>query len=182
MKLIVGLGNPGEKYKNNRHNAGFMALDYILNDGDGFMQARHSHEFKSEVYTLGYDGDKIILLKPQTFMNDSGQALKTICNFYKMDLNKDLLVIHDEVDLPFGAIRTTDSSSAAGHNGIKSIIENLGTQDFNRIRIGVETRAARADLPTDAFVLQNFSDEEIKKLQEEVFPKVKIEVEKFIKF
>src|SRR5579872_4253187 len=99
MKLIVGLGNPGNQYKNTRHNAGFLAMDFILNDGDGFMLAKPSHEFKSEVHTAEIDGQKIMLLKPQTYMNDSGQALKVICNFYKMDISQDLLVLHDDTDL-----------------------------------------------------------------------------------
>ena len=180
MKLIVGLGNPGEQYKHTRHNAGFLAVDFILNDGDSFMQARPSHEFKSEMHTVTQNGNKIIFIKPQTFMNDSGQALKVICNFYKMDLTQDLLVIHDEVDLPLGTIRLTNSSSAAGHNGVQSIIDNLGTQDFHRLRIGVETRAARADMPTDAFVLQNFTSDELAKLQSDVLPKAKAEIEKFL--
>ncbi len=180
MKLIVGLGNPGEKYKTTRHNVGFLALDFILNDGDGFMTAKPGREFKSEIYTWQNGPDKVIFLKPQTYMNDSGQALKVICNFYKMDLSKDLLVVHDEVDLPFGVTRSTESSSAAGHNGVQSIIDNLGTQDFHRIRIGVDTRASRLDMPTDVFVLENFSDEEIKKLREEVFPKIKEEIQTFI--
>lgn len=181
MKIIVGLGNPGEKYKNTRHNAGFLALDFILNEGDSFMTAKPSNEFKSEMHTWQDEsGQKIIFLKPQTYMNDSGQALKVICNFYKLDLAKELLVIHDEVDLPFGTIRGTDSSSAAGHNGVQSIINDLGTQDFHRLRIGVDTRASRNDLPTDAFVLQNFTDDELQKLQADVFPKVKQEIEKFL--
>jgi peptidyl-tRNA hydrolase, PTH1 family len=180
MKIIVGLGNPGEKYKNTRHNVGFLAVDFLLSF-DGFMDAKPSHEFKSEMYTSGNGTDKIIFLKPQTYMNDSGQALKVICNFYKLDFAKELLVIHDEVDLPFGEIRTTASSSSAGHNGVQSIIDNIGTQDFNRVRIGVETRESREQMPTDAFVLQNFSDEQIRKLREEIFPKVKEEIEKFIK-
>lgn len=181
MKLIVGLGNPGEQYKTTRHNAGFLAVDYILNDGDGFMQARPSHEFKSEIYTWQSEKEKVIFLKPLTYMNDSGQALKVVCNFYKMDLSKDLLVIHDDSDLPLGTIRTTDSSSSAGHNGVQSIIDNLGTQDFHRLRVGVETRASRNDLPTDDFVLQNFTDNELKKLKDEVFPKLKLEIEKFLR-
>jgi len=180
VKLIVGLGNPGLRYAHTRHNAGFLAVDFILNDGDSFIMAKPGHDFKSEIFSLEQNGKKITFLKPQTFMNDSGQALRQICNFYKMDLRTDLLVIHDEVDLPFGSIRTTDSSSAAGHNGIKSIIEALATQDFHRIRIGVETRESRNDLPTDAYVLQNFTDDELKKLKEDIFPKVKIEVEKFL--
>ena len=180
MKLIVGLGNPGEKYKHTRHNAGFLALDYILNDGDGFMEAVPSHEFKSEVYTLKKDNNKIILLKPLTYMNDSGQALKVICNFYKLDYKTDLIIVHDEVDLPFNTIKLAVGSSAAGHNGVQSIIDNLGTQEFQRIRIGVETRATRAELPTDAFVLQNFTDDELRALDQEIFPKIKAEIEKFI--
>ncbi len=181
MKLIVGLGNPGEQYKNTRHNAGFLAMDFILNDGDGFMLAKPSHEFKSEVHTLQVGEQKIMFLKPQTYMNDSGQALKVVCNFYKMDIRQDLLVLHDDSDLPFGTIRTTDSSSSAGQNGVQSIIDNLGTQDFHRVRIGVETRQSRTDMDTRDFVLQKFTDDELKQLKAEVFLKVKAEVEKFIK-
>ncbi len=180
MKLIVGLGNPGEKYKYTRHNAGFLAIDFILNDGDGFMEARPSHEFKSETYTLGSNNEKIILMKPQTYMNDSGQALKVICNFYKMDLAKDLLVIHDDKDLPFGTIRSTDSSSAAGHNGIKSIIEEIKTQDFHRIRIGVEARPAESPMETSDFVLSRFTDEELMMLNSEIFPKIAEQIKNFI--
>jgi PTH1 family peptidyl-tRNA hydrolase len=180
MKIIVGLGNPGEKYKHTRHNAGFLALDFILKDGDGFMTAKPSHEFKSEMHTWQNHDQKVIFLKPQTYMNDSGQALKVICNFYKMNLGTDLLVIHDDSDLPFGTIRTTNSSSSAGHKGVQSIIDNLGTQDFRRIRVGVESRDSKQTPPTDAFVLQDFSEEELKKLKKEVFPKIKEEVEKFI--
>lgn len=180
MKLIVGLGNPGEKYKNTRHNAGFLALDFILNDDDNFMQAKPSHEFKSEMFTFLQGKEKIIFLKPQTYMNDSGQALKIICNFYKLDFTKDLLIIHDEVDLPFGAIRTSQNSSAAGHNGVQSIIENLNTQNFQRIRIGVESRTSKEEIPTDVFVLQNFIAEELIKLQTDIFQKIKIEIINFI--
>ena len=179
MKLIVGLGNPGEQYKNTRHNAGFLALDFLL-DNDGFMDAKPSHEFKSEMHAWQNGDEKIVFLKPQTYMNDSGQALKVICNFYKLDLSKDLLVIHDDTDLPLGEIRTTNSSSSAGHNGVQSIINDLGTQNFNRVRIGVESRLSRGNMPTDAFVLQDFSGEELKKLREDVLPKVETEIKKFI--
>lgn len=188
MKIIVALGNPGPKYKDTRHNVGFMAVDFILR-ADEFFQAKPSHEFLSEINTWGEDGNKVIFLKPQTYVNDSGQALNAVLNFYKtkpgggsIDVAKDLLVIHDDVDLPLGEIRPTESSSAAGHNGVKDIIEKLGTQDFHRIRIGVESRAAKDEIPTDAFVLQNFSDDELKKLQTDVFPNIMAEVQKFIAF
>ena len=180
MKIIVGLGNPGEKYKNTRHNVGFMAVDFILNDGDGYMQARASKDFKSEAFTLDTDREKIIFLKPQTYMNDSGLALKLICNFYKVDFVKDVLVVHDEVDLPFGTLRSTDGASDAGHNGIKSIINELGTQNFSRLRVGIETRDSRDAMPTENFVLQNFTNEEMEKLNNEIFPEIKKKVEEFI--
>lgn len=180
MKLIVGLGNPGKKYEGNRHNVGFMALDYVLCSNNDFMTARPSHDFKSEMNTWEDGTHKVIFLKPQTYMNDSGQALRVICNFYKMDFEKDLLVVHDELDLPFGTIRTSVNASPAGHNGIKSIIENLGTQNFTRLRIGIETRESRDQLPTEAFVLQNFSETEFEKLNKELLPNIRTEIEKFI--
>lgn len=182
MKLIVGLGNPGEKYKNNRHNVGFLALDYILNDGDGFMTAVPSRDFKSEIFTWqNENGSKVVFLKPQTFMNDSGQAIKTICNFYKIDITKDLMVIHDEIDLVFSEIRVSKNASDAGHNGVKSIIADLGTQDFLRLRIGIETRNSKEELSTESFVLQNFSKLEIETLYKNLFPKIKEEVQIFIR-
>ena len=187
MKLIVGLGNPGDKYKNTRHNVGFMALNFILGY-DGYITARPSHEFKSEMFTWTppvdaseHGENKIIFLKPQTYMNDSGQALQDICNFYKLDLEKDLLVIHDEIDLPFGSMRLSKDSAAAGHNGVKSIIENLGTQNFNRLRVGIEARTSREEKPTDVFVLENFTEAESATLQNDVFIKIKDVVEEFIK-
>ncbi len=178
MKLIVGLGNPGTKYEHTRHNAGFLAIDEYLKD---VQSINCQSSFKSQVCELHFGSNKIFFVKPQTFMNLSGEAIAEIANFYKVDIAKDLLVIHDEVDLPFGTIRATDSSSSAGHNGVQNIIDKLGTQNFHRIRIGVESRTEEDMTPTDAFVLQNFTDEETKKLQEEIFPKVKVEIERFIK-
>ncbi|MCL5666723.1 MAG: aminoacyl-tRNA hydrolase [Patescibacteria group bacterium] len=189
MKIIAGLGNPGEQYKNTRHNAGFLAVDYVLGD-DGFMTARPGKEFKSDIFSWlapaspnaggGQTQEKIIFVKPLTYMNDSGQALKLFCNFYKLDFKTDLLIIHDDVDLPLGTFRSSVDSSAAGHKGVQSIIDCLGTQNFRRIRIGIESRPDKAIPPTEAFVLQNFTGEEIKKLQDEIFPKVRMEIKKFL--
>ena len=179
MKLIVGLGNPGEKYITTRHNTGFMAVDFIL-ERDGFLQAKPSKEFKSKMFVWLNGGEKIVFLKPQTFMNDSGQALKVICNFYKLDLAKDLLVIHDDADLPLGKIRLADSSSSAGHKGVQSIIDELSTQNFNRLRIGIETRQNKDLPPTDDFVLQNFTLEQKQILETEVFPKIYREMQIFL--
>jgi PTH1 family peptidyl-tRNA hydrolase len=184
MKIIVALGNPGEKYKNTRHNAGWLVLDQLVKSEKLKVESWES-KFNSKILASDHSdtfvgSDRLLLVKPQTFMNNSGQAVAEVVNFYKVDVAKDLLVIHDEIDLPFGSLRYTESSSPAGHNGVKDIIEKLGTQDFHRIRIGVESRPSRDVIPTEAFVLQNFTDDEIKKLQEEIFPKVEEQIRKFI--
>lgn len=180
MKIIVGLGNKGEKYTYTRHNAGFLALDYFLKTLGNIAPA--CTKFNSELVEASFGVEKIFFIKPQTFMNLSGDAVSEVVNFYKINISKDLLVLHDEIDLPFGSIRHTKSSSPAGHNGVKDIIEKLGTQDFQRIRIGVESRSSRDQIPTDAFVLQNFTNNELKKLTTDVFIKVSEEIKKFLLF
>jgi peptidyl-tRNA hydrolase, PTH1 family len=160
MQIVVGLGNPGKEYEKTRHNAGFIALDNIRNkyNRDGVCSRS---KFQAHIYELIIDGTKHLLVYPQTFMNLSGKAVREIMDFYKLT-PKDILVLHDEVDLPVGTIKFTESSGHAGHNGIKSLIEELGTQDFRRIRIGVESREGDSKIPTDAFVLQPFTEEELK--------------------
>lgn len=154
-------------------------MDFFLNKND-LYKAKPSRDYKSEAYELQIGKEKVFLLKPQTYMNDSGLAVKAICNFYKINTVADLLIVHDDTDLDFGRIKLAVSSSSAGHNGVQSIINELHTQDFQRIRIGVEARDSRMDMPTDAFVLQDFTGEEIRKLQAEIFPKVQLEMEKFL--
>ena len=179
VKIIVGLGNPGNKYQLTRHNAGWLALDYFVSDlGLKTEDLNWQKKFDAEILHPGHSD--YILVKPQTFMNESGRAVKAICDFYKIDITANLLVIHDDTDLPLGTIRTTASSSAAGHNGVQDIIDKLGSQDFRRVRIGVESRLSRNSMPTDAFVLQNFMEDELEKLKSEVFPKVIEEIKKFL--
>lgn len=186
MKIVVGLGNPDKKYKQTRHNAGFLMIDdffgHIMSDPKtpGSFTVKASNNFHGLTIPLHpvFDAQ---LFKPQTFMNESGKAVKAICDFYKIDIKKDLLIVHDDSDLLLGTIRTTNSSSSAGHNGVANIIEKLGTQEFHRIRVGVESRGSKNDIPTDIFVLQNFTGDELKKLHDDVFPKVKTEIEKFLK-
>src|SRR6185436_10932227 len=125
MMLIIGLGNPGTKYENTRHNFGFQVLDLL----DGGQQWENKYD--SQFIKL----DDVILAKPQTFMNKSGEAVKEILKFYPA---AELVVVHDELDLPLGSIKVQKDASSAGHNGVKSIIENLGTQNFIRIRLGID--------------------------------------------
>ncbi len=157
MKLIIGLGNPGKKYQDTWHNVGFMAVDLIKNQyADLNLKFKTSKKFKAAVAEVTSLNEKIILAKPQTFMNNSGQAVKDLVNFYKIDL-ADLWIIHDEVDLPLGKIRVSQNASAAGHKGIQSVINQLASQQFVRFRIGIHSDRANA-LPTEEYVLQKIDD------------------------
>lgn len=132
-KMIVGLGNPGEKYKNTKHNIGFMVLDkWAKQENVLFNQSKHN----ALICDIRINGEKVILVKPQTFMNLSGEAVKPLMNYFNID-SDDLVIIYDDMDLPIGKIRLRQKGSAGGHNGIKSIIQHLGTQQFNRVRVGV---------------------------------------------
>lgn len=177
MKIIVGLGNPGNKYELTRHNAGFLALDHFMKDRD--VIACQS-KFDAKICEYHQDGEKVFLVKPQSFMNLSGEVIREICSFYKVDFTKALLVIHDEKDLPFGIWREAYGSSSAGQNGVQNIIDELGSKDFARIRIGVESREENSPIPTADFVLSRFNDEELNTLSEKVFPEVNKLIESFI--
>lgn len=178
MKLIAGLGNPGKQYEHTRHNAGFLAIDHFLKTHDAITCAS---KFNAQICEYHQDGKKVFLVKPQNFMNLSGEVVRELVHFYKLDPTKDLLVLHDEVDLPLGTVREARDSGSAGHNGVKNIIDELGTKDFARVRIGVEARDSRGDLPTDAFVLQKFTTEELEGLESMILPGVNDLMEKFIK-
>jgi PTH1 family peptidyl-tRNA hydrolase len=155
MKLIIGLGNPGEKYKKTRHNIGFILLDLLAEEMNTNFE--FNSNFNAEIAEIKSGTEKIILCKPSTFMNNSGQAVAKIVNYYKIDL-KNILIIQDEIDLPFGKIKFATNSSSAGHKGIQSIVDHLGTQEFQRLRFGINHETN--PLPTEIFVLKNFSQEE----------------------
>ncbi len=136
MKLIVGLGNPGSKYEKTRHNAGFMTVEYLAKHFELGM-FKNADRFKSKLLEGNINAENTFLMKPQTFMNLSGEAIKSVMHFYKISL-EDLVVIYDDVEIPFGKGRIRSDGSAGGHNGMKSIIKMLGTQEFIRIRIGIK--------------------------------------------
>ena len=156
MFLIVGLGNPGPKYKNNRHNIGFMVVDYLINHLNPLPI--NKKEFKGELFKI----KDILLLKPTTYMNLSGESVKAVKNFYKIK-NCNIIVIHDDLDLPFGAIRFKKGGSSGGHNGLKSIDSMIGN-DYIRIRIGIGRPKEKHEVIR--FVLEDFSNEEKKYLDE----------------
>jgi PTH1 family peptidyl-tRNA hydrolase len=135
MKLIVGLGNPGKQYENTRHNIGFMALDKYASENN--LSFKIESRFEGLITQTTYQGEKVILFKPVTYMNLSGRAIYKVINYYKIDID-DILIIHDDLDLPVGYIRIRENGSAGGHDGIKSIIQCLGSENFKRIRVGID--------------------------------------------
>ncbi|KKQ52764.1 MAG: Peptidyl-tRNA hydrolase [Parcubacteria group bacterium GW2011_GWD2_38_11] len=175
MKLIVGLGNPGNQYENTRHNAGFIMLGEIQKELS-FPEFEFSKKFNAEISEGNFNGQKIILAKPQTFMNLSGQSVSSLITFYKIPL-EDLIVLHDDLDINLGAFKISTDSSAGGHNGVTSIFETLGSQKVRRIRIGIEgiEKKLERKMSGSDFVLQKFSQEEIeiiKKLLQEIIKNI----------
>ena len=158
MKVVIGLGNPGKKYEKTRHNIGFVAIDNLrkkMNISD------EREKFQALVSEKNIDGEKVIFLKPQTFMNLSGNSVIEIVNFYKLDPKKDIIVIYDDMDLSFGDIRIREKGSSGGHNGIKSIISHIG-EEFIRIKCGIGAKEKDAV----EHVLGEFNQTEQKDLDE----------------
>lgn len=154
MKLIVGLGNPGKQYEQTRHNIGFAVIDTLA---ERLQISLDQAKFKGIYGSRLIEGEKVFLLKPLTYMNLSGESIIAIMDYFDID-TEDLLVIYDDLDLPVGKIRLRQKGSAGGHNGIKSIIAHLGTQEFNRIRVGIN-RPSNGMSITD-YVLGRFAKEE----------------------
>lgn len=156
MKLIIGLGNPTKKYEGTRHNVGFEVID-LLAKMSGIRVTEKKHK---ALCGLGLvNGVKVLLAKPQTYMNLSGESVRALSDFYKVP-SQDILIIHDDIDLPAGSVRIRKNGSAGGHNGMKDIIRHLGTQEIPRIRIGVGTKPEGWDLAD--YVLSRYSGEDAK--------------------
>ena len=175
MKLIVGLGNPTAQYENTRHNAGFIVLDEIAKKLE-FPEFQINQKFEAEISEKNIAGEKVILAKPQTFMNLSGKSIFAIMTFYKIPI-ENLIVLHDDLDIELGGFKISNDSTAAGHNGVISIFETLTTQKIKRIRLGIEGSAKKLErkMSGSDFVLQKFSDEElmqIKNITEEVIKNI----------
>ncbi|HBO17186.1 MAG: Peptidyl-tRNA hydrolase [Candidatus Moranbacteria bacterium GW2011_GWE2_35_2-] len=163
--LVIGLGNPGKKYEKTRHNTGFILLDQLQKKWF-FSQFKLEKKFNAEISEGFQDDKKIIFAKPQTFMNLSGKSVKKILDFYKMTPEK-IIVIHDDLDIALGNLKISINSSSAGHNGVQSIIDEIGTQEFRRIRVGIGEKTSDSQtcrLGAHEFVLGKFSRQEIKKI------------------
>ena len=160
MKLIVGLGNPGKEYDMTRHNTGFYCLDVL---SDEMNQSIDKEKFKGLYTKFKYKGEDVILLKPQTYMNNSGESVAAVMQFFKIPV-EDLLVIYDDMDMPTGKLRLREKGSAGGHNGLKSVIERLGTEEFVRVRVGVGEQVEGKSLKDH--VLERMGSEERRALAE----------------
>lgn len=156
MKLVVGLGNPGREYKNTRHNIGFMVLDNYLGKVNWKVKYENYY-FNAEV-----NGEQIIFIKPLTYMNLSGLAVSKMVKFYKIEM-KDILVIQDDLDMSIGTYKIKRNSSSGGHNGIKSIITELKSEEFARLKVGI---GKSNQIPVDKYVLAKFSIDEMKLINE----------------
>lgn len=171
MQIIIGLGNPGKKYENNRHNAGFLFLDEIQKLSK-FSEFKFEKKFNAEISEGILAGEKTILLKPQTFMNHSGQAVRAILVFYKLSPSN-VIIAHDDLDIEVGGFKISEDSRAAGHNGVQNIFDLLDTQRIKRLRIGVEKEGGRIKRNENGvdFVLKDFNKEEKEKLKT-TFPEI----------
>lgn len=152
IKLVAGLGNPGDKYKNTRHNIGFDVIDILADRFNISWNEKYDGAFAE----ARYNEEKLFLLKPYTFMNLSGKSVSAVVNFYKIDI-KDIFIIHDEMNIPFNTLKIRHNGSAGGHNGLKSIIECLGSQDFPRLKMGIGRDNTK---DTISYVLGKYKPEE----------------------
>ncbi len=158
-KLVVGLGNPGSEYDGTRHNFGFMAIDKLAEHYDVTFVTKKDQKCKQAIVNV--DGDQIILAKPETYMNESGQAVRALMDYYQVPISQ-VLVVYDELDLTLGDIRLKRAGSSAGHNGIKSIIKHCG-EDFFRLRLGIGPKTPE-QMDSADFVLQKFAGPEKRRL------------------
>ncbi len=169
MKLIIGLGNPGEKFQKTRHNLGFAVLDTLENKSLPVKKSQQfwtlEKKFKAEIGNLEFGEQELLLVKPQTFMNLSGMAVSLVKNYYKVN-PEDIIVIHDDLDLPLGKIKIRLGGAAAGHHGVENIIKELGTDQFIRIRLGIGNQKSlsgehkRISFNAEHFVVEEFLPKE----------------------
>lgn len=170
MHLVIGLGNPGKQYQKTRHNVGFMVLDALLEKEkrqDPSLSWKLSKKHNAEIAILHIGEKKIVLAKPMTFMNNSGQSTQLLMQYYNIPHTK-LTVVHDEKDLPLGSLKKQTDRGHAGHNGIKSIIQHIGTKEFSRIRVGIAAKKIKKMENTAKFVLGRFGIFEKKDLQKAI--------------
>lgn len=176
MKLIFAQGNPGEQYAKTRHNVGWQVLDAFAKREQGSFTTKT--KFHAEVTELTIGDEKVVLVKPDTYYNETGSSARALLDFYKLQPNIDILVLHDELALPFGRLRLREKGSDAGNNGIKSLNSHIG-EDYHRLRIGI-ANDLRSQIDDSDFVLSRFTREEQTDLEEKIIPKAFEIIDAFI--
>ena len=164
MKLVVGLGNPGRKYSKTKHNIGFMCLDAYADKYSASF--KKENKFRGESLKIG----DLVLLKPHTFMNLSGESIRLVMDYYNIEVD-DILIIYDDLALPLGKLRLRQQGSPGGHNGVKSIISNIGTKEFQRLRIGIDSNPL---IETKDYVLGKFSKSELQEINDSIDKSIEI--------
>lgn len=172
MKIFVGLGNPGKEYAQTRHNVGFLVVDQLAK-----TNFNHNPKFFAKFAKANFGNDEAVFLKPQTYMNDSGKAVRAVLDFYKIPAEKDnnnelaypeLYVIHDDLDIVFGEYKLQFAKGPKVHNGLTSIYQALGTHNFWHVRVGVDSREGNRSIPGKNYVLSKFSQEELNLLEQNI--------------
>ena len=180
MYLIIGLGNPDEQYKNTRHNVGYRFVNSLLNfwkkSNYNFNDFKFTRKYKSELARGEFEGNKILIAKPTTYMNLSGEAIYLVQQYYQVP-ESHIIVCHDDMDIPLGKFRISFNASAAGHKGVQSLIDHLQTQEFIRLRIGISRPPS--GIPPEKYVLQDFTAEE-NEILEKTFPLAQTAIETII--
>ncbi|MBW6431644.1 aminoacyl-tRNA hydrolase [Patescibacteria group bacterium] len=160
MILIAGLGNPGSKYEKTRHNVGFMVLDHLAKNFDVDFKEDKKNKALIAEHTTTFEGKtRLLLVKPQTFMNNSGETIARLVNFYKLHPEDQVWIIHDDLDIEIGTLRVRINGSSAGQKGVQSVIDKLGTDKFIRFRIGIKPSSKQLK-PAEEFVLEKFNPQE----------------------
>jgi len=169
MITIIGLGNPGKKYKNTRHNIGFMLLDSIANEEKTTFVTRRY--FKAKIAHINIKGQDILLVKPQTFMNFCGKSAQEVVGYFRIPIDK-IWLVYDDIDLELGKIRTRSKGSTGGHKGVESVLKCLKSQNINRYRIGINNPKTKGIITTENYVLSKFTSDEMK-VVEKIIAKTK---------
>ena len=178
MFLIVGLGNPEARYQNTRHNVGFLFCDYLQEKVDSSVSFADNQRFDAELLTLNWRQEKLMLLKPQTYMNNSGYSVSKAASYYNIPAGR-VIVVLDDVDLPLGKMQIKLGGGSAGHNGVKSVQKEIGTADFVRLRVGVGRPDEDSKMPLSSWVLGQFADADLAEL-DKVFVQAMSAVEMII--
>lgn len=173
MKLIIGLGNPDAEYAKNRHNVGFMWVDFVAQTWASEPQFTLDKKSNSLMYEMNHEVfGRVLLLKPQTFMNASGESVRKVVDYYKIQADN-MFVVHDDLDIVFGEFKIQKGVGPKVHNGVNSVEHTMGTSDFTRIRIGIDNRhTVEFRREGKLYVLDNFTSDEITQLQTDIFPSI----------